>query len=69
MGLMTSKCLQTMAQNKATRSAKAEEHAAREEKAKEMFFDEILGSLHKKDITWAEFLKYVFNPNTWHIFD
>lgn len=56
-----------MAQNKAKRSAEAE--AAREAKAKQAFFDEILAPFHRKGITLAEFLKYVFNPDTQHIFD
>jgi hypothetical protein len=69
MDLMTSRRLQTMAQNKLNRSVKVEEQTAREEREKEIFFDEILVSLFRKGITLTEFLKYVFNPNTQHIFD
>lgn len=69
MDRMTNKRLGTMATNKVTNADKAELEAAKEVKLKETFFDKILELLQKKGITLAEFLKYVFNPNTWHVFD
>ncbi|KAF8952570.1 hypothetical protein BDZ97DRAFT_1768339 [Flammula alnicola] len=69
MALMTQRRLETMTQNKILRAGKEQEDREREQKSKEMLFDEILQSLQKRGITLSEFLKYVFNPNTRHIFD
>ncbi|KAF8960171.1 hypothetical protein BDZ97DRAFT_1922419 [Flammula alnicola] len=64
MALMTQRRLETMTQNKKTRAEKEKEDREREQKYKEMLFEEILESLRRRGITLAEFLKYVFNPNT-----
>lgn len=69
MTVMTQRRLTTMAQNKVIRIEEAEEEVMRQERSKQAVFDEILQSLQTRGVTMAEFLKYVFSPDTQHTFD
>ena len=68
-GLITQKRLETFSRNKGSRLIKAAEEKEEKERAREMLFDDILETLQKAGINLADFLKYVFKPNTQRVFD
>jgi hypothetical protein len=64
-GLITQKRLATFSQNKGSRLIKA----AEKERARELLFDDILETLQKAGANLADFLKYIFKPDTQWVFD
>jgi hypothetical protein len=68
-GLITQKRLATFSRNKGSRLIKAAEEKAEKERARELLFDDILETLQKAGANLADFLKYVFKPDTQRVFD
>jgi hypothetical protein len=68
-GLITQKRLETFSRNKGSRLFKAAEEKAEKEHARELLFNDILDTIQKAGANLADFLKYVFKPDTQRIFD
>ena len=68
-GLITQKRLETFSRNKGSRLIKAAEKKAEKERARELLFDDILDTLQKAGANLADFLKYIFKPDTQWVFD
>ena len=68
-GLITQKRLETFSRNKGSRLIKAAEEKAQKEHARELLYDSILETLQKAGVSLADFLKYIFKPDTRRVFD
>ncbi|KAF8968229.1 hypothetical protein BDZ97DRAFT_1916079 [Flammula alnicola] len=67
--IMTQKRLTTMSLNNTRRLEQAEEERIMKINSRNKVFKDILGTLQQRGYSLAEFLHYVFNPSTLHIFD
>ena len=67
--LITQKRLETFSRNKGSRLIKAADEKAEKEHAQELLFNDILDTLQKAGANLADFLKYVFRPDTQRLFD
>ncbi|PPQ92857.1 hypothetical protein CVT25_004345 [Psilocybe cyanescens] len=67
--LITQKRLETFAQNKSARLTNAEEEELQKQHTQEALFDEVLQTFQNAGITLADFLQYIFKPDTKHVFD
>jgi hypothetical protein len=68
-GLITQKRLETFSRNKGSRLFKAAEEKLEKEHARELLFNDILDTLQRAGANLADFLKYVFKPDTQRVFD